>query len=103
MDKGFKGIKIGVVFTIIVVIVAISMPRVRITIRNFFSPGHSRVSTLQSNVNAAVQFIPDPNGGQGNYVSFNDNGAGGGIAGNGILDGTEKVLQRGTMRYLHHQ
>lgn len=59
-----------------------------------------RESHVPDSNTMAVEFRNTGSGGPVEYVSFVDNGEGGGTAGNGIRDGIEKVVQRGFIRYL---
>lgn len=106
-DRGFTAIELMVVMSMIAILVVIAMPQISNSMRSYNLSGDMRLmmaalnkaklAAMRTGVNASVQFVPNPNGGQASYVAFVDNGDGGGIAGNGILDGSEETLQSGTL------
>lgn len=99
--------EILIVIIVIAVVIAVSTPQVTGFIRNynFSSDMRMMVTAINQAKNrsmrncqiTAVQFIPNTETTQARYVAFVDNGAGGGTAGNGILDGTEQVIQSGSL------
>lgn len=107
-DKGFTLAEVALVILIAVIIIALSSPQVTLMIRNYnFSNdmrtmmaaiNRARSQSIQTGLITSVAFFPNVANTQGRYMVFFDNGAGiGGIAGNGLREGNEEIIQEGTL------
>ena len=107
-EQGFTATELIVVMAIIAVLVAVAIPsfstlvpnyRLKAAARNLYSDMQkARLQAIKENTFVCLTFttVAYPADG-GGYTAFIDNGAGAGVAGNGVQDGSEALLWSRTM------
>jgi len=100
---GFSIVELMVVFGIVAVLAAVAVPafsvwvpnyRLKVAARDVYSAlQHSKLTAIKENSDVVVWF----NIANNTYRAYVDDGAGGGTAGNGTQDGSEKTIRDGTM------
>ena len=102
-NSGFTLMELMITIAIVAIVTAITIPNLISWLPNYRLGTASRgiLSVLQQvrlkavkeNADVAIQFAP----GNNNYTAFLDNGAGGGTAGDGVQNGTERTLKNEVM------
>lgn len=107
-QSGFTLIEMAIVVAIIAIVSAITIPsligwaansRVNATARDIVATiQKSRIEAVKQNGRVVVTFDADGDGTMNtNYLSFLDNGQGGGITGDGLQNGTERTVYTGQL------